>query len=99
MSVRSVSDNFLSTQQFTISGEIEDGPLGAETGVQTDVRLIWNPIATPNIQVLTQESQVGTGAFNFTTLLGEAGHFIARVDGGVNLSSSFLSVHEQKFKK
>ena len=70
--------------QFSISGEVEDGALGSESGVQTDVHLHWNPVSSADRLISTQESSAGTGAFNFNGLVGDVMHFSVSVDGGTH---------------
>ena len=73
-----------SSNQFSISGEVEDGPLGSESGVQTDVHLYWNPVSNTDRLIESEESASGTGAFNFTGLVGDVMDFSVTVDGGTH---------------
>ena len=69
---------------FSISGHVADGPMGAQAGVKTGVRLRWNPLGSSMDTVLNIQSQAATGYFKFDKLLGAVEHFRVRVDGGTD---------------
>ncbi len=73
------------SQQYALSGSVQDGPLNSTVGVRTHVRLYWNPLAAANTQIASVESNASSnGNYQFSNLVGSASYFRVGVDGGTH---------------
>ncbi len=74
-----------SSDTYTISGLVQDGPLNNTIGVRSNVRLYWNPLGQTQTQIaVTQSNEAANGAYSFANLVGPASYFGVRVDGGTH---------------
>ncbi|MFW5844964.1 MAG: PKD domain-containing protein, partial [Planctomycetota bacterium] len=67
---------------FTISGDVMDGPSGEESGVKTNVNLMWQVDTETEQEVMTTTSDSGDGTYSFGGLIGEVSNFSVIVEGG-----------------